>query len=49
VRELLREKQPSLRTSKPAEIGQLVAWLCHPIAHNITGSAIPIEGGWTSQ
>ena len=32
-----------------AEIGQLVAWLCHPIAHNITGSAIPIEGGWTSQ
>ena len=49
VRELLREKQPSLRTSKPAEIGQLAAWLCHPIAHNITGSAIPIEGGWTSQ
>jgi 3-hydroxybutyrate dehydrogenase len=49
VRDLLREKQPSQRTSKPAEIGQLVAWLCHPIAHNITGSAIPIEGGWTSQ
>ncbi len=49
VRELLREKQPSQRTSKPAEIGQLVAWLCHPIAHNITGSSIPIEGGWTSQ
>ena len=49
VRDLLREKQPSLRTSKPAEIGQLAAWLCHPIAHNITGTAIPIEGGWTSQ
>jgi 3-hydroxybutyrate dehydrogenase len=49
VRDLLREKQPSQRTSNPAEIGQLAAWLCHPIAHNITGSAIPIEGGWTSQ
>ncbi|MEO8102745.1 MAG: SDR family oxidoreductase, partial [Betaproteobacteria bacterium] len=49
VRELLREKQPSQRTSKPAEIGQLASWLCHPVAHNITGSAIPIEGGWTSQ
>jgi 3-hydroxybutyrate dehydrogenase len=49
VRDLLREKQPSQRTSQPAEIGQLTAWLCHPIAHNITGSAIPIEGGWTSQ
>jgi 3-hydroxybutyrate dehydrogenase len=35
--------------SKPSEIGQLCAWLCHPVAHNITGSAIPIEGGWTSQ
>lgn len=49
VRDLLREKQPSQRMSTPAEIGQLTAWLCHPIAHNITGSAIPIEGGWTSQ
>ncbi|MCY7387517.1 MAG: SDR family oxidoreductase [Burkholderiales bacterium] len=49
ARELLREKQPSQRTSQPLEIGQLVAWLSHPIAHNITGTAIPIDGGWTSQ
>lgn len=49
LRDLLREKQPSQRMSTPAEIGQLTAWLCHPIAHNITGSAIPIEGGWISQ
>ena len=49
MREFLKEKQPSMRTSKPAEIGQLVVWLCHPIAHNITGTAIPIDGGWTSQ
>ena len=47
--DFLKEKQPSLRISKPAEIGQMVAWLCHPIAHNITGTAIPIDGGWTSQ
>ena len=49
VRDLLSEKQPSQRMSEPKEIGQLAAWLCHPIAHNITGTAIPIEGGWTSQ
>lgn len=49
ARDLLREKQPSQRMSKPSEIGQLCAWLCHPVAHNITRSAIPIEGGWTSQ
>ena len=49
LRDLLKEKQPSLRTSRPSEIGQLTAWLCHPVAHNITGTAIPIDGGWTSQ
>jgi 3-hydroxybutyrate dehydrogenase len=48
-RDLLKEKQPSMRTSLPSEIGELAAWLCHPIAHNITGTAIPIDGGWTSQ
>lgn len=49
VRELLKEKQPSQRMSLPQEIGELAVWLCHPIAHNITGAAIPVDGGWTSQ
>ena len=49
IADLLAEKQPSRRTSDPAEIGQLALWLTHPIAHNITGAAIPIDGGWTSQ
>ena len=46
VRDLVREKQPTQRMSAPEEIGQLTAWSCHPIAHNITGTAIPVEGGW---
>ncbi len=49
VRGLLSEKQPSLRTSRPEEIGALALWLCSPLAHNITGAAIPIDGGWTAQ
>jgi 3-hydroxybutyrate dehydrogenase len=49
IQDLLREKQPTQRMSHPSEIGQFAAWLCHPVAHNITGAAIPIEGGWTSQ
>lgn len=49
IADLLAEKQPSRRTSKPAEIGALALWLCHPIAHNLTGTAIPIDGGWTAQ
>jgi 3-hydroxybutyrate dehydrogenase len=49
IRDLLREKQPSGRTSTPQEIARTVLWLCDPAAHNLTGTAIPIDGGWTAQ
>ena len=49
VADLLAEKQPSRRTSDPAEIGRLALWLCDPMAHNLTGTAIPVDGGWTAQ
>jgi 3-hydroxybutyrate dehydrogenase len=46
---MLAEKQPSHRLSSPAEIARLAVWLCSPDAHNITGTAIPVDGGWTAQ
>jgi 3-hydroxybutyrate dehydrogenase len=49
VADLLSEKQPSRRMTQPAEIGALALWLCSPAAHNVTGTAIPIDGGWTAQ
>jgi 3-hydroxybutyrate dehydrogenase len=49
IASLLSEKQPSLRTSDPSEIGALAVWLCQKPAHNITGTAIPVDGGWTAQ
>ena len=49
IASLLEEKQPSRRTSRPEEIGALALWLANPLAHNITGAAIPIDGGWTAQ
>ena len=49
IRTLLGEKQPSLRMSVPEEIAELSLWLCRPSAHNLTGSAIPVDGGWTTQ
>ena len=49
IADLLSEKQPSKRMSKPDEIGALVVFLCSPLAHNITGASIPIDGGWTAQ
>ena len=49
IADLLTEKQPSQRSSDPAEIGALALWLCDPIAHNVTGTQIPIDGAWTAQ
>ena len=49
IRDLLREKQPSGRTSTPDEIARTVVWLCDPASHNLTGASIPIDGGWTAQ
>ncbi|MEM7299676.1 MAG: 3-hydroxybutyrate dehydrogenase [Pseudomonadota bacterium] len=49
IADMLSEKQPSQRLSDPSEIGALASWLCHRHAHNITGTAIPVDGGWTAQ
>jgi 3-hydroxybutyrate dehydrogenase len=49
IRDLLQEKQPSVRMSLPEEIGDLTVWLCSRMAHNITGTSIPVDGGWTAQ
>ncbi len=46
--DLVGEKQPSRRTSRPPEIADLALWLCRPAAHNVTGTALPIDGGWTA-
>jgi 3-hydroxybutyrate dehydrogenase len=46
---MLAEKQPSHRLSSATEIARLAVWLCAPESHNITGTAIPIDGGWTAQ
>ena len=49
IASLLAEKQPSRRLSDPSEIGSLALWLCAREAHNITGTSIPVDGGWTAQ
>jgi 3-hydroxybutyrate dehydrogenase len=49
IQALLSEKQPSRRLSSPSEIARLALFLCDPSAHNITGTAIPVDGGWSAQ
>lgn len=34
------------RYGQPAEVGEVVAWLCSPQAAYVTGAVIPVDGGW---
>ena len=49
ISDLLSEKQPSRRLSSPSDIGEIALWLCSKSAHNVTGTSIPVDGGWTAQ
>ncbi len=49
IKDLLGEKQPSQRFASPEDIGALTVFLCSPAAHNITGTTMPVDGGWTAQ
>ncbi|MBV7410531.1 3-hydroxybutyrate dehydrogenase [Maritimibacter sp. DP1N21-5] len=49
IAELLKEKQPSLRMTQTSELGALAVFLCGMAAQNLTGTTIPVDGGWTAQ
>ena len=46
---LLAEKQPSHQFVQIDELAQLVVFLCSNAAAQITGAALPVDGGWTAQ
>ncbi len=46
---LLEEKQPSKIFTEISDIAELVLFLCSNAGKNITGSAMTLDGGWTSQ
>ncbi len=49
TRDLLSEKQPSLRFTTPQDIAGAVAFLLSPAAGNMTGTTLTLDGGWTAQ
>jgi 3-hydroxybutyrate dehydrogenase len=47
-RAFLATRQPSGKFVAPERVAALVALLCAPSGADITGSAIPIDGGWSA-
>jgi len=48
VKAFMASRQPSGRFVSPERVAALVALLCGPAGGDITGAAIPIDGGWSA-
>jgi 3-hydroxybutyrate dehydrogenase len=49
VRDVLLHAQPTRRFVTTEQVGALALFLCCDAAASMTGTALPIEGGWTAQ
>jgi 3-hydroxybutyrate dehydrogenase len=48
VRDVLLAAQPTKRFVEASHLGTLTVFLCSDAAAQITGTAIPVDGGWTA-
>ena len=48
IRDVLLAAQPNKRFATVEEIGALAVFLCSDAAQSITGTALPVDGGWTA-
>ena len=49
IKEVLLKAQPTKQFTKVEQIADFVLFLCSDAAANITGSVLPIDGGWTAE
>jgi 3-hydroxybutyrate dehydrogenase len=46
IKQFVTARQPTGRFIEPENIADLILFLCGPAARDITGAALPIDGGW---
>jgi 3-hydroxybutyrate dehydrogenase len=49
VRDVLLHAQPTRQFVTTEQLGALATFLCTSGADSITGTALPVDGGWTAQ
>ncbi|MEL7048965.1 MAG: 3-hydroxybutyrate dehydrogenase [Pseudomonadota bacterium] len=49
VKKVILEAQPTREFVTTEQIGRLATFLCRPAAASITGTSLPVDGGWTAQ
>jgi 3-hydroxybutyrate dehydrogenase len=49
LEKIMLDRAAIKRLIEPAEVAELVAYLCTPAAAMITGGSIPLDGGWTAR
>jgi len=48
IRDVLLAAQPNKRFAEVDELGALTVFLCGPGGRSFTGTALPVDGGWTA-
>lgn len=49
IRDVLLDAQPTRKFVTTEQIGAVAVFLCSEAAASITGTALPVDGGWTAQ
>ncbi|MFB7663410.1 3-hydroxybutyrate dehydrogenase [Kitasatospora sp. NPDC056138] len=48
VERIMLDRTAVKRLIEPAEVARVAVWLCSPDAGYITGTSLPVDGGWTA-